>query len=191
MSRSAADLIRLVSLLTARDIRLASAMHGGSAVSEPSALERALVEASEVLHRMQAPHALIGGLAVAVHSGLPRATLDVDLAVRSDIERERVIEAFVQAGFTLRGRFEHSINLVHAGGEPVQLAFDAGFDAAVDRAERFELAGADVCIVRREDLIALKERAAADPARRRSKALRDRADIELLRGDVPDQDEGW
>jgi len=37
----------------------------------------------------------------------------------------------------------------------------------------------------------MKERAAADPARRCSKALRDRADAELLRGDVPDPDEGW
>jgi hypothetical protein len=35
------------------------------------------------------------------------------------------------------------------------------------------------------------ERAAADPARRPSKALRDQADIALLRGDVPDPDEGW
>ncbi len=41
------------------------------------------------------------------------------------------------------------------------------------------------------NLIAMKERAAADPARRRSKALRDQADIALLRGDVPDPDEGW
>jgi hypothetical protein len=37
----------------------------------------------------------------------------------------------------------------------------------------------------------MKERAAADPARRRSKALRDRADVALLSGDVPDPDEGW
>jgi hypothetical protein len=41
------------------------------------------------------------------------------------------------------------------------------------------------------DLNAMKERAAADPARRRSKALRDAADVALLRGDVPDPDEGW
>jgi hypothetical protein len=42
-----------------------------------------------------------------------------------------------------------------------------------------------------EDLVAMKQRAAADPARRRSKALRDEADVALLRGDVPDPDEGW
>ena len=36
-----------------------------------------------------------------------------------------------------------------------------------------------------------KDRAASDPAKRRSKALRDAADAALLRGDVPDPDEGW
>jgi hypothetical protein len=41
------------------------------------------------------------------------------------------------------------------------------------------------------DLIETKERAASDPSRRRSKALRERADIELLHGDVAEQDEGW
>jgi hypothetical protein len=34
-------------------------------------------------------------------------------------------------------------------------------------------------------------RAAADPLRPKSKALRDQADIELLLGDLPDPDEGW
>ena len=61
----------------------------------------------------------------------------------------------------------------------------------IQRAERLRVAGVDVPIVRKDDLIAMKERAAADPARRRSEALRDRADAELLRGDVPDPDEGW
>lgn len=37
----------------------------------------------------------------------------------------------------------------------------------------------------------MKRRAAADPARRRSKALRDQADVALLEGDVPDESEGW
>jgi hypothetical protein len=46
-------------------------------------------------------------------------------------------------------------------------------------------------VVTTADLIAMKERAAADPARRRSRALQDQADIALLRGDAPDPDEGW
>jgi hypothetical protein len=39
--------------------------------------------------------------------------------------------------------------------------------------------------------IAMKQRAAADPSRRKSKRLSDQADIELLLGDVPDPDAGW
>ena len=61
----------------------------------------------------------------------------------------------------------------------------------IERAEPLEVAGLRIRVVTTADLIAMKERAAADPARRRSKALRDQADIELLRGDVPDPDEGW
>jgi phosphoribosylaminoimidazole (AIR) synthetase len=79
----------------------------------------------------------------------------------------------------------------YASGEPVQLAFDPDFDAMIDRAESFDVAGTSVAVVRKEDLIAMKRRAAGDPARRKSKRLRDEADIELLLGDVPDPDEGW
>ena len=37
----------------------------------------------------------------------------------------------------------------------------------------------------------MKERAAAEPGRRRSKVLRDQADTAMLRGDIPQPDEGW
>ncbi|MGQ0552901.1 MAG: hypothetical protein ACT4PU_06745 [Planctomycetota bacterium] len=160
-------------------------------MSEPTALERALLEAAAVLQSVGAPYALIGGFAVAVHTRYARATTDVDFAVRSDLDRDGLAGTLVSAGFAFRGRFEHSLNFLHASGAPVQLAFDPGFDEVIDRAEHFPLAGKEVRIARREDLIALKERSAADPRRRKSKALQDRADVERLRGDVPDQDEGW
>jgi hypothetical protein len=48
-----------------------------------------------------------------------------------------------------------------------------------------------VRVVTKSDLIAMKRRAAADPAQRRSKSLRDQADIALLEGDVPGPEEGW
>jgi predicted RNA methylase len=73
----------------------------------------------------------------------------------------------------------------------VQIVFDSEFDAMIDRAEVLDLGALCAPVVTTADLIAMKERAAADPARRPSKALRDRADIALLRGDVPDPDEGW
>lgn len=83
------------------------------------------------------------------------------------------------------------MNFLHVSGEPVQIVFDPGFDAMIDRAEPIDLGGITIRVVTTADLIEMKERAARDPARRRSKALRDQADVALLRGDVPDPDEGW
>jgi hypothetical protein len=122
---------------------------------------------------------------------VPRATLDTDLAVTSTADRAALAHALEVAGFEPRGEFAHSINFRHASGEPLQIVFDPAFDAMVARAERVEVAGVPIRVVTTADLIAMKERAAADPARRRSKALRDAADVALLRGDVPDPDEGW
>jgi len=68
-------------------------------------------------------------VAVGIRSGVPRATLDTDLAVRSTEERSRIVAALVEAGFSLHGEFPHSVS--------------------------------------------------------------DEADVALLRGDVPDPDEGW
>ena len=135
--------------------------------------------------------ALIGGVAVGIHSGVPRATADVDVAVLSSAERGAVRMALERAGFRCIGEFAHSMNFRHVSGEPVQLAIDVGFDLMIERAEPFALGAHHVPLVARADLIAMKERAAADPQRRKSKRLRDQADVELLRGDVPDPDEGW
>jgi hypothetical protein len=73
----------------------------------------------------------------------------------------------------------------------VQLTFDREFDAAIARATKERTPGSPFALVLRDDLIQLKQRAARDPRRRRSKALQDQADVELLRGDVPGPDEGW
>lgn len=101
------------------------------------------------------------------------------------------MRAFQHGGFTACGRHEHSLSFLHAGGDPVQLALDQGFDEPIARAEVIRLGTTSIRIVRRDDLIRLKQRAAADSRRRRSKALRDQADVELLRGDLPGPDEGW
>lgn len=151
----------------------------------------ALADATRALTAIGAPHALIGGVAVGIHSGVPRATADTDIAVLSTVDRSVVARAMAGAGFGSGGTFSHSMNFRHVSGEPVQLVFDPGFDSMIEAAESFEVGSLPVRIVTKRDLIAMKERAAADPARRKSKALRDRADVELLRGDVPDPDEGW
>jgi len=151
----------------------------------------ALVDGVRVLDAAGAPYALIGGVAVGLHSRVPRATLDTDLAVHTSSRGPALVDAFVLSGFELRGEYAHRVNLRHASGEPLQLAFDAEFDAMIDRAETFRIDGVDIRVVSKNDLIAMKRRAAAAPSRRRSKALRDQADIELLLGDVPGPDEGW
>jgi len=151
----------------------------------------ALTDVSRALDRLGAAHAVAGGVAVGIRSGVPRATLDTDIAVRSTADRSALVEALTQAGLTLSGTFPHSLKFRHRSGEPVQISIDPEFDPIIDRAEVLDLAGVRIRVVTTADLIVMKERAANDPARRRSEALRDQADIALLRGDVPDPDEGW
>lgn len=151
----------------------------------------ALLDCVRTLDAEGIPYALIGGLAVGVHSGSPRATLDIDLAAATSCDRRTIVAALERVGFRQTGQFEHSVNFRHSSGEPLQVAFDPEFDPMIERAERFDMQGISIAIVRKDDLIAMKERAGADPARRKSKRLRDQADAELLRGDVPDPDEGW
>ena len=157
---------------------------------EPDKLA-ALIDTARALEAAGVPYALIGGLAVGVHAAVPRATVDVDLAAHLGAGREVAVEALERAGLKKTGEFQHSVNFRHASGEPVQLAFDPAFDAMIERAESFDVAGTRIVVVRKEDLIAMKRRAAGDPSRRKSKRLRDQADVELLLGDVPDPDEGW
>jgi hypothetical protein len=180
-----------ISRLTQRELRLiASNRAPESVMNEPNKVA-AVIETSARLTQLAVPHALIGGVAVGLHSGIPRATLDTDFAVDSRADRSALVQAFIQAGYRLMGEHAHSLNFRHSSSEPVQLAFDEGFDPMIERAESFQLQQHRIPIVRKVDLIAMKERAASDPGRRRSKALRDQADVALLRGDVPDPDEGW
>lgn len=152
---------------------------------------RTLLDLARQLTARGIRHALIGGIAVGIQSEAPRATDDIDIAVVTTFGREEVVAALEEVGFSVTGRFEHSINLCHESGEPLQVAFVPFFDAMIERAEELEVDDGVVYVLRKDDLIATKERAAADPARRKSKALRDQADIELLRGDVSQCEEGW
>jgi hypothetical protein len=181
-----------IAALTARErARVAMASRGRSAMTAEADKLGALVDVVRALDGMHASYAIVGGVAVGIRSGVPRATLDTDLAVTSTVPRASVVRALVDAGFEMRGEFAHSVNFRHASGEPVQIMFDPTFDPMIARAEPVVMGDSTVRVVLTADLISMKELAAADPGRRRSKALRDRADIELLRGDVPDPDEGW
>ena len=136
-------------------------------------------------------YALIGGVAVGIRSGVPRATLDVDFAISTTADLDATTAAFAARDLRRTGVFAHSLNFVHSSGEPVQLAFDPEFDPMIARAEPVRFGALELPVVTREDLLTMKRRAAADPQRRRSKALRDQADIALLEGDVPEPGEGW
>jgi hypothetical protein len=189
---STADLLEAIERVSQREALLISTARsgGGSVPANPEKIA-ALIDAIHALDRAQFPFALVGGVAVGIHSGAVRATVDVDLAVPSITDRQRAATSLVGAGFRHTGSFTHSVKFRHASGEPVQLVLDPAFDVMIDRVETRDYHGTSVRIVRREDLIAMKERAAVDPARRRSKALQDQADLALLRGDFPDLDEGW
>ncbi len=185
------DVFEQLAIVRARHRMLQAAWTGGTTMAAADDQAIALVDAAAALARGGIRHMLIGGLAVAVHSGVARATLDVDFAIPSGAARKQVIECLVATSFRHVGTHAHSLNFAHRSGEPVQLAFDPGFDAAIERAAVCQVRGQAVAIVTRDDLIAMKIRAAADPARRPSKALQDRVDIAYLQGDVPEVHEGW
>lgn len=182
----------VIAALTARERHLIAGMSGyaDDVAALPDQLA-ALAAAITALAREGVAYALIGGIAVGIRSGVPRATIDVDLAVPADADRERLAAVMTAAGFRLTGSFEHSINFRHPSGEPVQLALDPAFDPMIARAEAVAFGDGVLRVVTSADLIAMKRRAAADPRRRRSKSLRDLADVALLEGDVAEDDEGW
>src|SRR5690349_2194159 len=192
MTSSASARLAEISRISARDRQLIRFYRGqaDSMDVQPDKVA-ALTQAARALDAAGIPYALIGGVAVGIHSGSARATVDVDFAAAAAVDRTKVVAALECAGLRKTGEFPHSLNFRHSSGEPVQLAIDPAFDVMIERAERFDVGGVRVAIVRKDDLIAMKQRAAADPARRKSKRLRDQADVELLRGDVPDPDEGW
>lgn len=182
--------MKAIAAATARDRSLIAAREERG-TDAPGDQLAALLDLARAFDEVSISHALIGGIAVGIRSGAPRATADINVCVPTTVERTAVTDALARAGFEHRGSHEHSVNFRHASGEPVQIAFDAMFDEMIARAGTVEIAGATVRVVGRDDLIAMKERAARDPARRKSKALRDAADVELLRGDVAPEDEGW
>ncbi|HEX9712501.1 MAG TPA: nucleotidyltransferase [Actinomycetota bacterium] len=187
---NASETVIAIAAATARE-RMMIAARRGEPMAQPGDQLAALLDTARTLTDANIPYALIGGIAVGIHAEVPRATIDVDIAVPTTTPRARVADVLTAAHFELRGEFEHSLNFRHETGEPVQVAFDQQFDDMIARAEPIEVAGSTIRIVSKEDLIAMKERAARDPRRRKSKSLRDRADLELLRGDTPAPDEGW
>lgn len=147
---------------------------------------------AQLLEREGVPYALIGGVAVQLHTAEPRSTLDIDLAVPTyaDIPRQ----ALVAAGFEHTGRHEHSDNWRAPGAAPltqrtaVQFsAEDEGIADAVKHAGVVDLTdGLRLRVASVADLIVLKLAAAGEPARRPSKRGHDLADVLALLEEHPE-----
>jgi hypothetical protein len=153
---------------------------------EGDSKESSLHLVAEILERERVSYALIGGVAVQLHTAEPRSTLDIDLAVRSyaDIPRD----ALVAAGFEHTGRHPHSDNWRAPGRGPsaartaVQFsAEDSPIVEAVARATTVDLGpGVHLRVATVADLIRLKLVAAEASDRRASKREHDVADVLAL-----------
>ena len=133
---------------------------------------------AQILSGARVAYAIIGGIAVQVHQDEPRTTLDIDVVVP---ERRRLPTAALRsAGFRETGSFEHSDNWQAPGGTPVQFTDDQLLAEAIPRALEIGLEDLRLRVLSAPDLLRAKLRAAADPARRRSKRLQDLADAQAL-----------
>jgi len=154
--------------------------------------ERPLRLVAELLNRAGVAYALIGGVALQIHTTEPRTTLDIDVAVPrfADIPRA----ALLAAGFDHTGRHEHSDNWRAPPAGPGSLrtavqfsAEDVGIADAVSHAELTDLAdGLRMRVATPADLIVLKLAAAAEPRRRPSKRQHDLADVVALMEEYPE-----
>jgi len=154
--------------------------------------ESALRLVAQLLEREHVPYALIGGVAVQLHTEEPRSTLDIDLAVPTygDVPREALLEA----GFEHTGRHDHSDNWRAPGPGPLKQrtavqfsAEDEGIADAVAHASSVDLdGGVQLRVATVADLIVLKLVAAAEPRRRPSKREHDVADILALLEEHPE-----
>lgn len=153
--------------------------------------ERSLRLVAQLLEREHVPYALIGGVAVQLHTEEPRSTLDIDLAVPTYADVPR--EALLEAGFEHTGRHDHSDNWRAPGPGPLKQrtavqfsAEDEGIADAVEHASIIDLDGVPLRVATVADLIVLKLVAAAEPRRRPSKREHDVADILALLEEHPE-----
>jgi len=121
----------------------------------------ALKQAHEILETSGISHALIGGIAANLYRRQPRATQDVDFAVRaSAVEFARLTESFREAGWKadVRDQKRETLRLAHVDLPRVDLLV-AGTDfeeSAIRRAVKLTIDDTEMTIVTPEDLIVYK-----------------------------------
>lgn len=117
--RDVRDVVAAIAGATARE-RVLIAARRGAAMERPWDQLAALLDLSRALSKAGIPYAVIGGVAVGIHTEAPRATVDVDVAVPSTVPRAEVARTLEAAGFVLGSEFAHSVDFRHPSGEPVQ-----------------------------------------------------------------------
>jgi predicted nucleotidyltransferase len=131
------------------------------AAASDKGLLAALRLANAILTGAGVPHALLGGVAANLYRKQPRATQDVDFAVRADrAATEKLLAAFEAAGWKPVTRWDkhEAIRLTAAGLPRVDLLL-AGTpfeESALARAAQLSIDGIEMRIVRPEDLIVYK-----------------------------------
>ena len=119
---------------------------------------------------------LIGGLAVNYYAE-PMVTLDADFAISSDAA---IAETFRTAGFTVEA-FPHSLNAALPGSRlRIQITVNSRYGDFPKRAIVGTVFGVSMPIACLPDLVQGKLWAATDPARRKTKRLKDRLDLARL-----------
>lgn len=144
-------------------------------------LSRAAAALHHALLELEAPHVLIGGLAV-IARGVERLTADVDAAVRGEgLDLERAFEVLGRHGIEPRipeaKRFARERQILLLRHENTGTKVDLSLawlpfeDQAIARAESLDLGGVSMPVALPEDLIVYKAVAWR---------VRDREDIERL-----------
>lgn len=155
--------------------------------------EFTILEVARIFDKAGVPYAIMGGVAVQIHTEEPRTTLDLDIALRS--KGDVPTEALLAAGFKHEGAFEFSDNWRAPGPLPrrqrtaVQFSADALTAEAVDHAGTVTLEGVDISVVSPKDLVILKLAAALEPRRRKSKRITDYGDVIRLLEEHPGLEE--
>jgi len=147
---------------------------------------------AQLLERERVRYALIGGVAVQLHTREPRTTLDIDLAVLTYADVPS--EALRAAGFDHTGRHDHSDNWRAPGSGPLKQrtaiqfsAEDEGLADAVAHAKIVDIDdGVRLRVATVADLIVLKLVAAEEPMRRPSKREHDIGDVLALVEEHPE-----
>ena len=152
--------------------------------------ESAILAIAHIFGEYGIPYAIMGGVAVQIHTSEPRTTLDLDIALRN--QDDVPVDALRAAGFLHEGTFRFSDNWRAPGDAPIKQRTAVQFSAddltaqAVDGAGVVTLGGVEISVVSPRDLVRLKIAAAKEPRRRHSKRISDYGDIVRLLEEHPE-----